>query len=786
MEKTMDNIKSSRKTLQRMAGNNPLRKNRGGGDGSTFPLRVAKVTRVDSKSLSLDLMTLTGNTDTYEDVPMTFANAGSRHFVGAIPQVNDLCVIGYSSAESGFSRTPYIVSWLVPGHSVGYDWLVTQLTDPKDLEYNPKTELELQGLYGKRRHKLRQMEPGDVVMSSSTGSDVILDEDVTISNRRGNELILRDSDQSLIVRSLQQFHAGSGFRVYSGMVQRDANLLPTWLFDDGTDYANPKQLDDEGDPLEVSELPSTSNAGQVKLHDVFESDSLVMGINPKNTLQRGLFIDESGQIIDTDTVSGAVYGGKQFYRVSQDLTNSVTDIGANTFTEYRIEVSHTADGTLPVTEQTEGIDIDRLPQSSVGDSNTKDLNPQNKSINAPMVEMVMGTVIGNDKYGDPDSYGIPLVAQIHNDQGNPAPSLIPAGPNTPVTSHLAWLVKVNNPISDTPPAFMGITKGGSLKSYFPGKGSDTFEEYYESGRITSINTDTNGVSQRFNVHGSFSVYHHGTGAKTDNSGIHLQSDNGYVNIIGNGYSKSKDGRVGINLQTEHTLEINSHNTRINNNSTRVTASNLYVEVSTNTELSLSDTTINTETYTVNHNGNVEYNIAGSNTVQYSNPPSFAGLKYTQTVSSNFGGYSWSTDTGFFGFQTNKGGFNLASGLIVPSTNLTEVDLPTSIGITIDSSINNAFQSLLSVDATKGVSISTNAKGIDITSKSGELDLKGATVSITAGVGVGTRLKLNTKVLSVHGVSPISGSVITDSCKDNLTGRSFKLSGTRGITRFQVK
>ena len=225
--------------LKRMTGVRKTRPNRAGGDGTEFPLRVAKVTRVDPKKLVVDLITFTGNNDTYENVALTFPNAGARHFMGAVPEVNDLCIIDYSPAESGTSRRPYIVGWLIPGTDVAYDWITTQLTDPKDIDYTPKVRESLEGVYGRRRHKLRQMNSGNIVASSSQGSDMILSEDLLLANRRGNELLLRDSDQSLVVRSLQQFHAGSGFRIYSGMVQRDANLLPRQIFSDGIDYSHP-------------------------------------------------------------------------------------------------------------------------------------------------------------------------------------------------------------------------------------------------------------------------------------------------------------------------------------------------------------------------------------------------------------------------------------------------------------------------------------------------------------------------------------------------------------------
>lgn len=783
----MSTVNTPKKTLERLTGKNALRKGRSGGDGDSFPLRVAKVTRVDSKGLVVDLRALTGNADTYEDVPLTFPNAGSRHFMGAIPQVNDLCVIGYAHGESGFSRSPYIVSWLVPGSGVGYDWLITQLTDPDSLEYNPKTELELQGLFGKRRHKLRQMDQGNIVLSSAQGADAIFDESLSLSNRRGNEIILRDSDQSLVIRTLQQFHAGSGFRIYGGMVQRDANLLPTWLFDDGIDYASPKQLDDEGNPLGLDELDLSDENG-VKLDPVFNNDELIFGgVDPRDTLQKGLFIDDNGELIDSRTVQGSAYGGKSYYRVSKDLSNSVEDVSLDTFTEYRIEVAHTTDGTLPVTEQTDGIDIDRLPLSNTGDTTDKDANSRNRSQNAPMVEMVMGTVIGNDPINDPQGYGIPIVARIHDENGQPNPTLSPASASTPIEQHLAWLVKVNNPNGSAPPAFMGITKGGALKSYFPGKGSDTYEEFYESGRVTSLNTDPKGVSQKFQVQGSFEVEHNGQGSKKDNSGINLKSSLGYVNISAGGYSSDLAGRVGVNLDTPYAIQAQSKNLRLANDTTSVNTLQYNVNANDSANLNYGALTVNSGKINRNVTGDVTDNIHGNLKVNFTQ---YAPIGKVGVWSSTIGGFEFTTKEGNLVHNTNFGSVVLNGGDVqglaldqlpnIPS--IPKVKVPLSVEL--HSGLSSSFSADLVLHPTEGASL-TSRGGITIDSNT-SVDIGGTSIKLDTPFGVGT-IELNSAQVTIDVNSLTkSGGVLTDGCKDHLTGRSYKLSGTTGVSKFRVR
>ena len=773
-------------------GSENIKHGAAGGDGTSYPLRVAKITNVDPKKLSVDLTAFTGNSDTYENVPLTFANAGARQFMGAIPSINDICVIGFSPKESGKTRQPYIVGWLMPGHEVGYDWTTTQLTDPKSVDFTPKNQQSFEGMIGRRRHKLRQMEVGNIVASSSQGSDLILSEDLHLANRRGNEILLRDSDQSLVVRTLQQFHAGSGFRVYSGMVQRDANLLPSQLFDDGINYESEQQLDENGDPIKLADLdPSENDLGSAKLSQVFNNKDLNMGIlNPSSILKRGLFIDDEGILADSRTVEGAVYGGKNFYRVSTDGTNSVTDHTDKTFTEYRIEVSHTADGTLPVTEQTDGIDIDRLPETRPSeDLDVPNQNPLNSSINRPMVEMVMGTVVGNDPINDPESYGRPLIAQMYSN-GNPNPSIQPAPPGTPISKHLAWLVTVRDPTSNSAPAFMGITKGGALKSFFPGKGSDTFEEFYAGGKITTVGKGANGISQKLDCQGSFEI--NATGSNAGNVGIGLNSS-GAVSIKGEGFNLSDASstgdtlaskQVGVLIETPHSVlttagkEIRLQGAkRISLEETNQIGINSNNSIDINTKAAK----FGFETFDSVIKGDKTTTISGTYTEKFSSSPAtgFTGGPVIER-SVVYGGREESFKVGKLSTSVNTGSINFKTTFVDAPSVLPDVGPGTSINLS-----SGLDQVASSIDVSPlGISIETKAPmmPVTITSNAGPVSVTGrAFVNIDSS----TVIKLFAPSVLVTGVGGPRGGVLTDGCKDTLTGKPFLLSGCRGVTRFRV-
>lgn len=462
------------------------------GEGlQAYALSLATVIQVDHVLHTATLRTETGET-LESTATLTYPGGGARQFLGAVPSVGDVCLVGWGSAESGRTRQPYVLSWFV-SPTAGHDWWITQPFGQDEYDLTPKDRETFEGLANRTRYKLRHMLPGNVVGSSAQGSDVVLDEGVMLSNRRGNELLLRDQDQSLVVRTLQQFHVGAGFRVYSGIVQRDARMIPTSVVSDGRDWSSSLLINPDGTVITEEELEASSvlrgslQPSSVFLKDAsgkriasFEDDEgnptypFTPDVDPYMILQRGLIVDRSGHFVGRECDS--VYGGKAIYRVSKDGSNANINPQSDALTEYRIEVALTSDGTLPVSEQTDGFDVDRLPGTVPG--GTSDLAASSAS---PYVEFVMGTVVGNDPFTNvgKTTYGLPMVPSLDGD-----PSLIP-GVGSDQGRNIAFLVRVRNPDSpSTNPSFTTITKDGRSVSHFGGpKGTASAELSLSGGAV---------------------------------------------------------------------------------------------------------------------------------------------------------------------------------------------------------------------------------------------------------------------------------------------------------------
>lgn len=534
----------------------------------TYALGVATVIQVDWEKHAVTLRTDNGETVENAPIMLTYPGAGARHFLGAMPMPGDVALVGWGAGESGRSKQPYVVGWFA-APMAGHDWWLMQPFAQDEFDLTPKEKETFEGLANRTRYKLRHMLPGNIVASSGQGSDMVLDESVTLANRRGNEIILRDQDQAIVFRSLQQFHAGAGFRVYSGLVQRDANLLPSSMFSDGTAWDAAQQLNDDGTPLDEGSLERSSVAsGYMTPNKVFQRDAngkmtakfvdaegntvfpFGGNIDPYVFLQKGLFIDTSGASMVP--ASDAVYGGKAIYRVSEEGTNAVTDVQVEALTEYRVEVSLTSSGTLPVTEQTDGFDADRLP-------NTMPRLPSglNDSGAAPFIEFVMGSVVGNDPFSLPGRalYGLPLRASIFDGGATPSPT-ISSGVGQDIAEHAAYMLRFNPPkvLADAS-TFWTVTKDGRAKFSVAGPGTDfSAEGAFASGLRLYAGGSPMGESIRVDAEGKISL--RTTGSDSLGRGVEIVSESGTVVLRGAGQVSVPGSTVtepGVMVQSDTDL-----------------------------------------------------------------------------------------------------------------------------------------------------------------------------------------------------------------------------------------
>jgi hypothetical protein len=771
----------------------------------SYPLILARILRVDSKRLVVDVLPKDEQMPR-KNVALSFPGAGGRHFLGAMPEVGDVCVLGSLPAESGMNSSPVVLCWYAPGAKAGYEWVPVSSHAPDEIGVTPAEKVMYEGFLNRRRYKLRQMEPGHIIASSSQGADLILDESVSLANRRGNEIILRDQDQAILMRSLQQFSVGAGYRVYGGMVQRDATLLPSQLIKSNVAWSSSRQVDGSEVPLPKSGMERNTDPGNVKLSYVFdtaEDGSNINGLqftdstNPMDILRRGLFIGDDGTLYDDRVTRGSTYGGKRIYRVSTDLNDSTTTPGAETFSEYRIEVNHTSDGVLPVSEQSDGIDIDRLLPNT---PNPEDPDPNNLS-DSPMVEFVLGTVVGNNPTDERDSYGVPLVAKVVSKDGRRQTEIRPYGPGDSIDDQIAFLLRVRNPSDPQVSSFIGITKGGAYLSSFQGHGSKVVQEDFRTGKQSFYGSDLDGQSWEVNGDGTIVINNSGNARSTDNIGLDFTSSTGAVRISSGGFitegaastgtgenSSPAKQRIGMKLDSSTGTQISAvDKVEIKSSTVAIKdAKSISNTASNSFSINSGDTvSVTSKTYSSSINGYAEYVYGGPK----DSLPTNGASRFTNFVASPatgatggvvdqyellFGARDELFRTGRHNTTINVGSFNVNTMGNTPISVGPGAGFNIKTGLPLlDNSVSaNPFSAKLAanagnatVSASKGAVTVTGTLGVTVRSAAGSINIMSPFVRVTA--------------------AGLPGGVLTDGCIDSLTGKPFSESGTVGAAGFRL-
>ena len=530
---------------------------------SSLSLCIARILEVHWEEMRCTIEVLAGQGDythPYSGVELLMPSMGNRHFLGGIPEIGDQCVVGWFVGDpsgSANSKTPAILAWWPSATYLGHDWLPTQDFAPQEGLDGEANQDKVGNLYRRIRNKRRHYESGNIGASSSQGADMVLDASVTLSNRRSNEIVLRDQDQAIVMRSLQQFHALSGARVYAGMVQRDAQSLPKEMFSDGIKWDSAVQIDPEGKPyypFDPQFEPNPVSPFKLDPHPLFArgedatiTDNTISGgdrafsgnippdLDPYRFLYRAGLV--TSDFYDS-TKDGLTYGGKSVFRVGKAFNANAEEEG-DAFTEYRIEVNHTSDGVLPVTEQTDGFDSDRLPDEVGADEN------------APFIEWVLGTPVGNDPFGTRKQlYGKPLVPQITSSAGD----LVSANSDTAFADHSATLLRVTPIVPDLRDSFATFTKGGKFKANVSSPEQDALEVRVEGGASLTSQGSLNVASNEVRVNNRYTEV-------VSQGAIHLEATGAITGApltgAGQEVSINLKGRRRVAIQSETSVSFHA-------------------------------------------------------------------------------------------------------------------------------------------------------------------------------------------------------------------------------------
>jgi len=715
--------------------------NESGGRGwGQWGLAIFKITLVNFEEGYAHLQSKTKETETYEyKALLTFPGGGRRSFFGMMPCAGDYAVVAFAPKESdgrANARQPVIISYFPPPSWLARDWVMGQDFEPSEgIMDSGANRDDLRGVADRVRYKMRAMTEGEALISSKHGSDIHLDEGVHISNRRANEIILRDQDQALITRSLQQFHTLAGARVYAGMVQRDARLLPTQMFSDGQGWDTSYETIGEG--LFDEDFLTPSHIFLPKIGSSYDGESefefqggipFQDSLNPYEFLRWGLFIDDEG-FRDTEGLKGYTsYGGKVFYRVGDDTLdyansylNESSPLSENSLTEYRIELKHTTNGTLPVSEQTDGFDADNYPEGADG------------LIKPNFVELVLGTYVGNEAFTaeGKETYGLPLVPVVFD--GDSIVGEFLDGTSRPLNDQTAFSLIVTPPVDvrgrgiARDKAFISITKEGKLLANLVGQGGANGLELYSQGsmRLGSGDEYLLSTSKKISLIAN-------EGSSDNNVGVNIRSEAGAVTIYGGGKLEGGtpdlnnqpdvlvEGSGVVQIKAKDKIKISAHTFDLSDTQSVSFNTGGAYDISANSSYTVSAEN-GKETYTNGHTTNISSNLptnGASRQITIANLPTNPKAETYLSVFGDreetllSGQHSTNVVVGRQVYQTDLGQTQIGAGLSSASfDSATGISVNSPQTISVNVGVNASYLSGGATTITSTALTSVNASGV---------------------------------------------------------------------------
>jgi len=179
-------------------------------------LQVGVITRVDNERLVADIQ-FQSAPNIAKSVPLTDVYFTGRSFVGGMPEEGTVVICGFIKLTNKIG-TPVILSYL----SSDYLRSLSQVYDTGRAadEVAELTSIHEKIGYNIRRLKRRKLYPGDVNLESTQGSEILLDDDVLLSDKKLNEIKISSFDRKILQNSVNSQIYTNACRILNGLVER--------------------------------------------------------------------------------------------------------------------------------------------------------------------------------------------------------------------------------------------------------------------------------------------------------------------------------------------------------------------------------------------------------------------------------------------------------------------------------------------------------------------------------------------------------------------------------------
>jgi hypothetical protein len=624
-------------------------------------LRVGVIMRVDEFNLKADVRVITGAEDRYE-LDLIQPMAGPRSFLGGIPEIGAMVIIGYRRKNKQFYEA-VILGYLPVGNKLGLRFDPFAPVPPGEIEAGD--EAGVAKLYGPTiRYKRIKGKSGDIIGMSAAGSEFQLSEDVRFLNRGGDTIELRDVDRTLVTQAIHRVESDSAVYMFSGAVRRGAMNLPLEIF----------EKDSKGEFTNVVRGPDDQYFGRDDLALAGVGSSTFIDPSTNKALDR---IND-----ETEFPSLTFSNGRQvFYASSNPATNFEDPLKGGSlraFTERRIEVRHDTDLEQEVLEEIDGFSVDR-PRA--------------------YIEYVLGTLVGNDPFSTlgQRQYGRvlkPKIFETFDQRGTGTFSLEEClrPPSTAVDEAMnmaaAYLLKISPPrAASRNPFVVAVSKQGKLFVNIPASSSENYssknisveanlegaikahiganspERYSihltcDGGIYLDVGSDASGQCITTNFRGAIkNIFRGGSNSVDDVAhSIDVQGDaethvsGTDLQVVKGSYQKTVDGNYTVKASTINLHGLNGFNSNVGGWNTTVSGKtqNYYAMLYQET------VALGGKLCTILAGGHIENILAGAKVTTVS-----AGAV---TVNCPAGAYSVTVGTGAISITTAVGSVSLSTGL----------------------------------------------------------------------------------------------------------------------------
>lgn len=179
-------------------------------------LQIGVITRVDNERHVIDIQFQSNPAKQYT-LPLTDPFYTGRAFIGGMPEAGSKVICGFIKLTNKIG-VPVVVAYLNDDYlrSLAYIYNFGKTSsEVKELE-----SIHEKIGYNITRLKRRKLYPGDVNLESSQGSEILLDQDILLSDMKLNELRISSTERKILQNSINnQIYTNAG-RILNGMVER--------------------------------------------------------------------------------------------------------------------------------------------------------------------------------------------------------------------------------------------------------------------------------------------------------------------------------------------------------------------------------------------------------------------------------------------------------------------------------------------------------------------------------------------------------------------------------------